>query len=648
MLSVLRRLSKTKLGMALIAFPFVMIIGGFILADLQSFGTGEIGFGSDSSALVQIGKQKVTNEDIDQAMQRQLEEARRTNPDATYASIANDFDRLLDALIDQRTLLAFADKAGFIVSKRLVDAEISQIPQAQGLNGKFSQPAYQAFLAQQRMTDAQVRRIIRAGILQRLLLTPVASNARASVGMASPYASMLLEAREGQVVAIPVELFTAGLRPSETQLQSYYGANRRRYVTPEQRILRFARVGADAVGGVQATDKEIADYYTANAATYAAKDSRDLSQVVVSDRAAANAIAARARNGTSLAAAASAVAGAGAAVSTLKGQSRAAYTGVAGKAVADAVFAAANGAIIGPVQSDFGWTVVKIDSVTRTGGKSLEAARAEIASRLNADKRKGALEEKVNQLQDSIDDGATFAEATQAAGVQASQTALIIADGSSLTNRSFRVPQDYAAAVTAGFQMAANDPPEIVSLPNNAGYVVVSPAEIIAAAPPPLASIKARVAADWIKSEGMKRAKAAADTIAAKAVRGMPLPQAIRESGVSLPPPAPVAARRMQIVTAENPVPPAVQALFLLGQGKARSVPAPNDRGFVVVKVDKIIPGNALLQPSLIARMQTDLQQATADAYAQQFVAAAAKYLELERHPDAIASAKKRIVTPTN
>ena len=648
MLSVLRRLSKTKFGMLLIAFPFMMIIGGFMLADLQNFGTGDVGFGSDSSSLAQVGKFKVTNNDIDQAMQRQLEQARQANPEATYASIANEFDGLLNALIDQRTLLAFAHDSGFVLSKRLVDGEISQLPQAKGLNGKFSQQAYQGFLAQQRMSDFEVRQVIRAGLLQRLLLTPMASNARASVGMATPYASMLLEAREGQVVAIPVELFTAGLRPSDADVQKYYSANRQRYVTPEQRILRFARVGPDSVATVEASDREIADYYKAQAATFAAKDSRDLSQVVVPDRRTADAIVARAKGGSNLTAAASAVAGSGAAVSALKGQSRTAYAGVAGKAVADAVFAAANGAIVGPVQSDFGWTVVRVDSVARTGGKSLEAARAEIAARLTADKRKAALEEKVNQLQESIDDGATFAEAIQAAGLQASQTPRITADGSSLANRSFRVPEAYKSAVRAGFEMAANDPPEIVTLPGNGGYVVVSPAEVIPAAPPPLASIRARVAADWIKSEGMKRAKAAADAIAAKAGKGIPLAQAIRESGVALPPAAPVAARRMQIATSETPVPPAVQALFLLGQGKARTVPAPNDRGFVVVKVEKIIPGNALLQPSLIARMQTDLQGATSDAYAQQFIAAAGKYMKLERHPEAIAAAKKRIIAPSN
>jgi peptidyl-prolyl cis-trans isomerase D len=648
MLAFLRRLSKTKFGMLLIAFPFMMILGGFLLSDIRNFGTGDIGFGADPGSLAQVGKLKVTNNDIDQAMQRQLEKARQANPDATYASIINDFDTLLNALIDQRTLLAFAENSGFVLSKRLVDGEISQLPQAQGLNGKFNQQAYQAFLAQQRMSDLEVRQVVRAGLLQRLLLTPVASNARASVGMATPYASMLLEAREGQVVAIPVELFTAGLQPSDSDIQKYYSANRQRYVTPEQRILRFARVGLESVASVQASDKEIADAYKAQAATFAAKDSRDLAQVVVPDRKAAEAIAARAKSGAKLADAATAVAGAGAAVSTLKGQSRDAYAGVAGKAVADAVFAAANGGIIGPVQSDFGWTVVRVDSVTRTGGKSLEAARGEIAARLNADKRKAALEEKVNQLQDAIDDGATFAEAVQAGGLQASQTPLIKADGSSLTNRSFRVPEAYVASVRAGFEMAANDPPEIVTLPNDTGYIVVSPAEIVPAAPPPLASIRARVAADWVRAEGMKRAKATADAIAAKAGKGIPLVQAIRESGTSLPPAAPVAARRMQIATAEGPVPAAVQALFLLGQGKAQTVPAPNDRGFIVVKVDKIIPGNAMLQPSLIARMQTDLQAATSDAYAQQFVAAAGKYLKLERHPEAIAAAKKRLATPAN
>src|SRR5687768_6853506 len=105
MLSILRRLSKTKFGMLLIAFPFMMILGGFVIADLQNIGSGDLGFGGSSSALVEVGGQQVTEQEVSDAMQRQLEEARRQNPEATYASIAGDFDPLLQALIDQRILI---------------------------------------------------------------------------------------------------------------------------------------------------------------------------------------------------------------------------------------------------------------------------------------------------------------------------------------------------------------------------------------------------------------------------------------------------------------------------------------------------------------------------------------------------------------
>ena len=77
-------------------------------------------------------------------------------------------------------------------------------------------------------------------------------------------------------------------------------------------------------------------------------------------------------------AAAAAPAGSNAAVTSLKDQSRQAYASVAGDKTAAAVFGAAQGDVVGPVQSDFGWVVVKVDSVKAGGGKTLDQARAEM------------------------------------------------------------------------------------------------------------------------------------------------------------------------------------------------------------------------------------------------------------------------------
>src|SRR5207302_7409562 len=129
---------------------------------------------------------------------------------------------------------------------------------------------------------------------------------------------------------------------------------RNRYLVPEQRVLRYAMIGPDQVANVAASDQEI----------------RNLSQAVVPDQGTANAIAVKAKAGATLAAAA-APAGANAAVTSVTGQTRQAYAGAAGENIAVAVFSAASGAVVGPLHSDFGWVVVKVDAVKKEGGKTL-------------------------------------------------------------------------------------------------------------------------------------------------------------------------------------------------------------------------------------------------------------------------------------
>src|SRR3954466_2620648 len=292
MLSFFRRVSKSRVGTWIMAGVLLAILAGFAMADISNFGSGNAGFGGmGSTTLARAGDQDVSEREMNDAIQRRLQEVRQQNPGADYAAIMPDFDALLDSLLDQRALIAFGDKFGFHLSKRLIDAEIAQIPQAKGLNGQFSEQAYQTFLARQRLTDAQVRQIVRGGLLQRLMLTPVAANARVSVGMATPYASMLLESREGEGAAVPLEPFRAGLNPNVIDLQRYYAANRNRYMVPEQRTVRIATIGPEQVASVAASDQDIAAYYNANQATYGASQTRDLSQVVVPDQNTANAIA---------------------------------------------------------------------------------------------------------------------------------------------------------------------------------------------------------------------------------------------------------------------------------------------------------------------------------------------------------------------
>ncbi|MEO5578247.1 MAG: peptidyl-prolyl cis-trans isomerase, partial [Sphingomicrobium sp.] len=110
-------------------------------------------------------------------------------------------------------------------------------------------------------------------------------------------------------------------------------------------------------------------------------------------------------------------------------QTREQFAKLTSERVAAAAFAAASGTVVGPVQSDLGWHVVKIDGILVDPGKSLAAVRPAIAEQLTSDKRKGALADLVAKVEDAIADGSSFGEAVKAAGLSAIKSPLILANG---------------------------------------------------------------------------------------------------------------------------------------------------------------------------------------------------------------------------
>jgi peptidyl-prolyl cis-trans isomerase D len=402
-------------------------------------------------------------------------------------------------------------------------------------------------------------------------------------------------------------------------------------------------MGDEQVANVAASDQEVTAYYNAHKADYAPKEMRTISQAVVPDQATANQIVARAKNGASLADAAK-PAGTRAAVTTLNDQTREAYSGVAGDKAAAAVFSVSSGGVAGPVQTDFGWLVAKVDSVKTSGGKSPEQARSEIAAKLTSDKRKNAIEDLIDKVQDAVDGGSNFVEAAAAAKLTVSTTPLVTANGQSREDAGYKAPAELAPVLKTGFEIAPNDPPEIVTLPNEKGYAMVSPDRVVHAAPAPLASIKSQVTEDWIHSKALDRARTAATQAEARVRKGMSLAQALKESGAQ-PAVTPIAAQRIQIATAQGTVPAPLKVLFTLTEGNSKMFPDPEGRGFFIVKVDKITPGNPLLQPALIGSMQSELQSGLSDEYARQFVTAIGKQLKVKRNESAIQAMKARMIS---
>ena len=101
------------------------------------------------------------------------------------------------------------------------------------------------------------------------------------------------------------------------------------------------------------------------------------------------------------------------------------------------------GEVVGPIRSDLGWHVIKVEEVRNQTGRPLSAVSGEIAAKLNADKRKEALDALVDKVQTAIDDGASFAEAVRAAGLSATRTPAVTAGGVSRSQPGFKLPANW-------------------------------------------------------------------------------------------------------------------------------------------------------------------------------------------------------------
>jgi peptidyl-prolyl cis-trans isomerase D len=639
MISFFRRALSSWLVLGLLA----LIMIAFVVTGVGT-PSGLDNLAGGSSRIAKIGGASLSATETAQRVQAQLDGARQENPGLDMAAFAraDGIEKVIDQMINGRAFEEFGRKNGMVISSRLVDGEIASIPAFRGPTGSFDRNTFLGVLAQRKLTEAVVREDFARDKMTNALILPAAGAARIPVGLVTPFASLLLEQRSGQIGYVPAAAAGAGAPPTDAELGTFYQRQKARYTVPETRVIRYALFDRKRFeGAITATEAEIAQAYQANAAQYAAKETRVFSQVVVPTQAAAAAIAAKTRGGAPLAAAAKA---SGGEATMLAAQDQTAYAGLtASPAIAKAAFAAPKGATLDPQKSPLGWLVIQVNAVNRTGGKTLADVRATLAAQVVKQKVDVAIADYVTSLEDQVADGATFDDVVKKEGLAVVTTPAITASGLAPDAAGFKAGPELEPILRDAFQAEINDDPSVMTIAAGQSYGFYDLDRINAAAPKPLASIRAQVVADFEQDRALRAAKRIADAIALKTNRGMPIAAAMSGAGVPLPGLKPIGARRIDLVKTQQKVPPALALLFTIPSHQAKVLEAEDKKGWYVVWLDKIVPGNAASEPGLIQVTQGELSRSLGDEYAQQFAAAIKADVGVKKNASAIAALKRSL-----
>ncbi len=641
MLSFFRSITKSRLGV-IFTLGFVGLIAlAFAGADISSGNFGGVA-GGDRAATV--GQARIDTSELSASMTRALESARRQSPALTMKQFVDGgaIDEVLSQLADRAALMEWGKRQGFAASERLIDSEIVKSPAFQGADGKFSEQVYKQLIAQRGLSEALVRDDFAKGLMSRQLLLPASIGARLPREAALRYIALAKESREGAVLLVPSLLFAPKTPPTDAQLAAHYKANVARYTRPESRSIRFAAFDESVIKDIAPpSDGDVQTRYKLNAATYAANETRTLTQVIVPTEAAAKAFAAEVAGGKAIEAAAAAK---GLSASTLDKQTRAAIQSAASQAVADAVFAAAPGKLAAPAKSPLGWHLVRVDAITRNPGKTLDQARPEIVAALLAEKRRSALVDLSAKLEEQFSNGTGLADVAKSLGLTLVTTDPILADGTVPGKPPGALAPDVAALVQTVFTMEREGEPQVAEVVPGKRFAIFDVGRINPAAPPSLAEIRAAVAADFARSQGLSAAKAAADKLVAALDKGTALPDALKALGTALPPAREVSLAREQLNSMQGRVPPPLALMFAMAGGTAKRLEAPNQEGWLVVSLRKITPGLVAPNDPVIEQARTELGGAAGQEYAFALRAAMRGEIGVKRNESAIRAVRTQLV----
>ncbi len=638
MMTAFRRFAGSPIGLAV--FAVILIAFVVTLYEGKSAFGGRIGSGG---GLASVGGVGIGETDARRRVQNQLDAARQQKPEIDMAGFVADggADQTIEQMINAEALAQFAAANGLIASRKLVDGAIASVPAFNGPDGKFDRTAFLAILSQRKIPEAQVRTDFEREAITRMLLGPVAGGGRVPTAMVLPYASLMLEVRQGQIGVVPSAAFASNTPVSDGELNAFYKRNIARYTVPERRVIKLAQFDRTRFeASATPSEAEVAGAYKAAAGKYAGRELRAFTQVIVPAQRDAAALLAKVRAGARIDEAAKAL---GLEALAVPANDKAAFAKLTGPRVADAAFAAAKGGFSAVEQSGLGYHVVRVDSVTEAAQTTLAQARPAIVAELVKTKTDEALADFITKVEDEINGGATFDEVAQKYGMAATATPAITASGIAPNAPDFKLPAELQPLLRDAFQADPGDDPQIASIGRGTSYALYHMDRVIPAAPMPLGDIRGRVGADVQVYRAATAAKRVADAIAAKVNGGTTFAQALAGAGIALPAPKPAGGRRIDIAQAKEKVPPPLALMFGMVERSAKVLAVPQGAGWFIVYLDRITPGDARVAPPLIEATQKQLAGVVGNEYVEQFAAAARARVGVTRNPSALAAFKKSL-----
>jgi len=371
--------------------------------------------GEDYVALV--AGEKIHRQEFDQALRAQQETMRETMGDSFNVTMLDDPEvriSVLEGLIQQRLLNREAARIGLAVLDFQLVEVIQDIAMFQQ-DGKFSNQLYKELLRNQGMDTVMFESRVRQDMMRQQVIDAYTKNGFISDTVAKNIIRLSEEKREISRVQIQPEQFLSQIKPNNDAIKSYYDSHQTKFRQPEQVRVEYLVLSVDSLAKeTQVSIDETIRYFDEHKAEFGQVEERQASHILLSapttasdtDKAAARAkaeellsqIKQSPQSFADLARQYSQDAG-----SADKGGDLGFFgRGTMDKAFEDEIFQMEAEEIRGPVQTDFGFHIIKLSAIKAGEIVNFDEVKNQVEEKLRKQKTEKEFGEMAEEFRNMV------------------------------------------------------------------------------------------------------------------------------------------------------------------------------------------------------------------------------------------------------
>ncbi len=410
--------------------PFVWFVVGLIAIPFAFWGIDSFNTGGGDPVMAKVGDQKITQNEFSRAYDQRYQQYRSLLGENFRADLfdENQFRRLtLDDMVQESALRQFARASGYRASDAVLRDYLVNIPAFQK-DGRFSAETYRELLQRQNLPVDRYEAQLRESLVIDQLRGAVQDTSFATEQNAWTAFRLHKQTRDVAVASIGADAFKSRIEPDEAQIAEYFDANRDRFRAPERVRVRYVELDRKRLPPIEDPAPELlrSIYDAEKEARFVTAEERRASHVLINfgadaqaARAEAESVLAQLRDGADFAELAKRESDDPG--SREKGGDLGwVRKGMMVPAFEQALFGAAEGELVGPVETEFGWHVIRVDEVRGRAVRAFEDpdVQAELLELYRNRESEARFQELSETLEQSAFENTTLEPVARATGLE--------------------------------------------------------------------------------------------------------------------------------------------------------------------------------------------------------------------------------------